>query len=279
MKNTIMRLFVKSLCAIGVLFVAVFPLGNKANALNVAASPSATVSIIHSKFVPLIEYLKREGIPESRYIKSHNFHTFVQQAKKYEFDIAYVDAGYANFLSNQLGYIPLLVSEKYYSAVMIVRNDSPYNSVHDVTTSKVYLPMPYDLVHALGKEMLLHKSSTPITLSSINQIIMSVLRSKTVVGVVADIDIQLLTPTLRNQIRVIGYSDSTSNIFIMLNPKLLSDFNRFKELFMQLHEHLKVDTTSSYFINDSFVKLKENHFRQINQFSEFADYINSQSEK
>jgi hypothetical protein len=203
----------------------------------------------------------------------------MKQAKKYEFDIAYVDAGYANFLSNQLGYIPLLVSEKHCSAVMIVRNDSPYSSVHDVTTSKIYLPMPYDLAHAFGKEMLLHKSSTPITSSSVNQIMMSVLKSKTVVGVVADIDMQLLTPFSRSQMRVIGHSDSTSNIFIMLSPKPLSDFNRFKELFMQLHEHLKVDTTSSYFINDSFVELKENHFRQINQLSEFADYINSQSGK
>lgn len=225
--------FAKSLKGLWVCVLLTFPV--LSHALTITHEPYARSSILSYRFQDIIEFYKDSGFADANYLESRNYRQFFSMASEQKFDIVFASTVNARVLVEQYNYIPILVKNVGFRAVVIAHSKSDIQSVSDLSGKTVYTPDAYDPVSYLGKVSLKDVDANFVELSGTPKVIMMVATGEAEAGLVADIDLLLMKKTLRNRLNVIAKSNETASTYILVNNRNKSRIEKLKSTALRIN--------------------------------------------
>jgi phosphonate transport system substrate-binding protein len=113
------------------------------NVYTLAIVPQFSPLIIHHNWQPLLARLQRDAGISLKVKTYNNFHQFLSALQRGEPDFSYLAPYHLVLAHRAQGYIPLLRDDsKQLVGLLLVRKDSPLNSVHELDGKTIAFPSP-----------------------------------------------------------------------------------------------------------------------------------------
>ncbi len=249
--------------------------------LLLSEEPYASGRLLQAKLQPLLDYLNRHSV-RADYLRTESYGQFLAHASRQQPDIALASAGMASLLVEHYGYRPVLVKGSPINAVVVVRAASPVQSLGQLAGGFILVPEPYDIVSELGRRLLrargLEQQLLPrlVETPKVDRILLSVMNNEFDAGIVAGYDVSLLSPELRQNLRVIDRSEDITAHFILLRKALpAEDQARIVALLREFHRSAEGARYAVDFGSSQFVPFGPQHQRELDSFRHMGDVISN----
>jgi len=114
--------------------------------------------VIHSDWTPVLDYLNENTPYHFKLVIHKNIPEFEKAFTRGEPDIAYMNPYHAVMARQAQGYRPIIRdSKRELTGILVVKKDSPYQSVKDLSGSTIAFPSPNAFAAALYMRALLHE--------------------------------------------------------------------------------------------------------------------------
>ena len=186
------------------------------NAEALGIGPSIEPTILKKELRPIIDGLKRSNI-DTQLVFSTSANDFLQHAKN-RIDMTYVGAAYGTLFVQELGYLPLLVSDQKLQLVLISNQPLTYSTLNQ-STGLTALVNRNDLLMMSAAKSVLGKNVTFGFYNANAHILFQVLQNKQHIGAVSYEEMALLPSRLMRKMHIV-LKQETSPIYFMIHPRL-----------------------------------------------------------
>ena len=242
--------------------------GNTATSeLTVGVEPFASTSVI-SRIIneQVNKALHANGAPTIKYLGSRDIAEFKTQVAKQDFSLFYGHPGYASYLSERYGFIPIIALVFDVPAVIITSKNNPASFRQNTTA---YTMEDHDIYTYLGKKLIKDKKRVSfVKTKRLESVISGVFSTPQSVGLIAKSDLNLMIPAAREQVKVINESERVKYSYLMVNPKRVSNTQQLIKNLMDAHSALANDK-SSYFYGVMPEQVTESHIQYAQQYTTF----------
>lgn len=248
-------------------------------ALQVSEEPYASGRILQVKLQPVIDYLVRYGIAAA-YLRTESYGQYVGHAGRQQLDIAFASPGLASLLVNRYGYRVVLARDNWLQAVVVVPAESKIQRLDQLASGFILIPERYDIVSELGKNLLRQRgleqqlATRLVETPKVDRILLSVMNNEFDAGMVAGYDLALLSPELRDRLRIIDQSDSVTADYILLSGRLSApEQQRILAAMKSFHTSEEGGRYARHFGSSRFVPVTNQHLQELQAFSALGEMI------
>lgn len=259
--------------------VAALAVPAAAQELRLSEEPYASGRILQGKYQPLLSYLQQHDLTAS-YLRTESYGQYVAHAGQQGIDIAFASPGLASLLANDFGYRVVLARDNQLNAVVVVRQDSNIHSLEQLANSFILVPEPYDIVTELGRRLVRSRGLEEklgdrlVEAPKVDRILLSVMANEFDAGLVAGYDLSLLSPELRQRLRIIDSSDTVTAHYILLRKDLpAAQQQQIIENLKAFHESAEGAQYAKDFNSSRFVAINAAHRKELEAFRAFGEQI------
>lgn len=120
--------------------------------------PQFTGLAIHRDWTPILDYLNENTPYQFKLVLYNSIPEFEKAFLRGEPDIAYMNPYHAVMAKQAQGYRPILRDDKReLTGIMVVKKDSPYHTIKDLSGTTIAFPSPNAFAAALYMRALLHQ--------------------------------------------------------------------------------------------------------------------------
>lgn len=261
--------FARICCLISLLLTPMCVLaGNTATSeLTVGVEPFASTNVIGRIINEQVNTaLHSNGSPTIKYLGSLDIAEFKSQVAKQEFSLFYGHPGYASYLAENHGFIPIIALVFDMPAVIITSKNNPASFKKNTTA---YTMEDHDIFAYLGRKLIKDKKGVSfVKTKRLESVISGVFSTPQSVGLIAKSDLNLMIPAAREQVKVINESERVKYSYLMVNPKRVSNTQQLLKNLMNAHSALANDK-SSYFYGVLPEQVTESHIQYAQQYKAF----------
>jgi phosphonate transport system substrate-binding protein len=194
-----------------------------ATTYSIAVVPQYNVVQLHSEWQPLLDRIARDtGIALALSLQS-SFSKFERGLLKGEPDFAYANPYQTVMAKNAKAYLPLLRDNKTLSGILLVRKDSPYKNLSDLSGKEIGFPAPNAFGASLYIRALLAEKKISFEtqiLNSHGNVFRSILNGRIAAGGAVNNTYNDEKPEIRDQLRIIFQTPGTASHPLIVHPRV-----------------------------------------------------------
>lgn len=202
----------------------VSPSGKKsANLLSFAIVPQQSPRELAKRWGPIIQYIsERSGVP-LQFQTANSLATYQQEMKAGQYDISFINAYYYVAFSKEAGY-KVFAQEKdtKFIGVMVVRKDSPYQTLEELDGKQLALPGPTAITSMLAYTHLKAKNIhfTASYVISMDSVYRAVAKGLFPAGQGEMRTFGSMDPEIRDQLRILWSSEPMPPFTFSAHPRV-----------------------------------------------------------
>lgn len=202
----------------------VIAVGNSpAGMLHFSIAPQQSPRELAKRWGPIIQYLNDRSGVNLQFQTANSFLTYQQEMKAGSYDIAFTNAYYYPMLNKEVGY-KVFVQEKdaKFLGIMVVRKDSPYQTVADLEGKQLAYPGPTTITAMLAHT---HLKANKINYSANYVVSMDSVYRSVAKGLFAAGQGEMRTfggvdQEIRDQLRILWTADPLPPFAFIVHPRV-----------------------------------------------------------
>ncbi|MCX7218493.1 MAG: phosphate/phosphite/phosphonate ABC transporter substrate-binding protein [Burkholderiales bacterium] len=194
-----------------------------ATTYSIAVVPQYNVVQLHSEWQPLLDRIARDtGITLELSLQS-SIPKFERGLLKGEPDFAYANPYHAVMAKNAQGYLPIVRDSKALTGILLVRKDSPYKNLSDLSGKEIGFPAPNAFGASLYMRALLAEKKISFEaqiLNSHGNVFRSILNGRIAAGGAVNNTYNDEKSEIRDQLRIIFQTPGTASHPLIVHPRV-----------------------------------------------------------
>lgn len=195
--------------------------------ISFGVGPQQSASELAKRWVPIFQYLSEKTGYDIQFTTAKDIPTYQQQAKEGFFDMLYINPYHYTLFNKSAGY-DVFATEKDAKlvGVLVVRKDSPYNSVADLNGMNLAFPSPnavtatvLPLAHFKENNI----SVTPNYIVSMDSVYRAVAKGLYPAGGGEQRTFNSLDPEIRSQLRILWSAEPFPAFIFAAHPRVPKD--------------------------------------------------------
>jgi phosphonate transport system substrate-binding protein len=197
--------------------------GAFATTYSIAVVPQYNVVQLHTEWQPLLERIARDsGITLELSFQS-SIPKFERALLKGEPDFAYANPYHAVMAKNAQGYLPIVRDSKALTGILLVRKDSPYKILTDLTGKEIGFPAPNAFGASLYMRALLAEKKIkfePLFLNTHGNVFRSIINGSVAAGGAVNNTYNDERAEIRDQLRIIFQTQGSASHPVIVHPRV-----------------------------------------------------------
>ncbi|WP_295749999.1 phosphate/phosphite/phosphonate ABC transporter substrate-binding protein [Undibacterium sp.] len=194
-----------------------------ATTYSIAVVPQYNVVQLHSEWQPLLDRIARDtGITLELSLQS-SIPKFERGLLKGEPDFAYANPYHAVMAKNAQGYLPIVRDSKALTGILLVRKDSPYKNLSDLSGKEIGFPAPNAFGASLYMRALLTEKKIKFEAQILNNhgnVFRSILNGSIAAGGAVNNTYNDEKPEIRDQLRIIFQTPGSASHPVIVHPRV-----------------------------------------------------------
>jgi phosphonate transport system substrate-binding protein len=196
--------------------------------LTLGVFPYVTSAQLIQFHSPLKDYLSKSLGQEVNLVTSPDFPSFIERTQNKEYDIILTAPHFGRLAEKRDGYKPLIMGGSRVQGVFLVKKDSAINSLDDLKNKKIMVVQRTAVIYQLAQQTLAAKglrngeNITLIETKTHNNAVYAPLRDEADAAVGNHTLWQVLVPEYKDQLKVIGQTNSVPGVIILTHPNVPS---------------------------------------------------------
>ncbi|AZP12595.1 phosphate/phosphite/phosphonate ABC transporter substrate-binding protein [Undibacterium parvum] len=194
-----------------------------ATTYSIAVVPQYNVVQLHSEWQPLLDRIARDtGITLELSLQS-SIPKFERGLLKGEPDFAYANPYHAVMAKNAQGYLPIVRDSKALTGILLVRKDSPYKNISDLSGKEIGFPAPNAFGASLYMRALLAENKIKFEQRFLNthgNVFRSILNGSVAAGGAVNNTYNDEKPEIRDQLRIIYQTPGSASHPVIVHPRV-----------------------------------------------------------
>jgi phosphonate transport system substrate-binding protein len=212
--------FVKFSC---VCLAIVSASANAADTYTFSVVPQYNVVQLHTEWAPVLERLSRETGVKLELVLTSTIPKFERALLKGESDFAYANPYHAVMAKKAQGYLPLLRDSKALTGILLVRRDSPFAKIEDLSGKDIGFPAPNAFGASLYMRAILAEKNIkfqPQLLNTHGNVFRSILNGTVAAGGGVNNTFNDEQAEIKNQLRVLYQTPGAASHPVVVHPRV-----------------------------------------------------------
>ncbi|WP_243645767.1 phosphate/phosphite/phosphonate ABC transporter substrate-binding protein [Reinekea marinisedimentorum] len=201
-----------------------------AETLTLGVVPQQAATKLLRDWVPLLQVVEQQAGVKIRFATAPSIPVFEERVAAGEYDIVYMNPYHFTVFNDDPGYTAIAKAERSaITGIMVVRQDSRYESLKDLTNTTLAFPAPKAFAATLLTQANLNKENIPFEpkyVGSHDAVYRGVAAGLFPAGGGINRTLNTLEPEVRDQLRVLWTSPGYTPHAIAAHPDLAADLRQ-----------------------------------------------------